>query len=313
MKIARLLAALLLSLFSVAAMAEVTKLIIPTAPGGGTDGFFRVIAKDAEPFLGSILIVNVPGAGGTLGVAQMVRAAPDGYTLAGIWLSPVTVAPHTMKVTYTPDDYVPVMQLTSAPYVMCVQPDFPATDGHTLIEAVRKAPGKYSYGTDGVGALAQLATERIFRAFKVSAVDIPYKGAGDTLLGFLGNQIDIYVGSIPPILEYAKTGRAKCVLLTSVERNASLPSASSLKDMGIPGEETLLWRGLLAPKGTPPERVAAIEAAFRKAAMAPGTRKFIEEVGEQIEIKGSADFQKKLRQEYEAMGKVVRSLNLTAK
>src|SRR5438874_6769447 len=133
-----LTAALLLGMTSIA-LAEPIKLIIPTAPGGGTDGYFRVLAKEATPFIKDpIVVLNVPGAGGTIGVAQMVRAVPDGQTLAAVWLGPVTVSPHTMKVPYTPNDYVPVIQLTCAPYVICVHQEFPATDVKSFIEELRK-------------------------------------------------------------------------------------------------------------------------------------------------------------------------------
>ena len=118
-----LAAALLLGATSLV-FADAIKLIVPTTPGGGTDGYFRVLVRAAEPYLKDpIVVLNVPGAGGTIGVAQMVRAAPDGQTLAAVWLGPVTVSPHTMKVPYTPNDYVPVIQLTSAPYVICVHQD----------------------------------------------------------------------------------------------------------------------------------------------------------------------------------------------
>src|SRR2546430_6609318 len=175
-------AALLLGATSIA-LAEPIKLIIPTAPGGGTDGYFRVLAKEATPFIKDpIVVVNVPGAGGTIGVAQMVHASPDGQTLAAVWLGPVTVSPHTMKVPYTPNDYVPIIQLTSAPYVMCVHPEFPASEGKSFIEELRKNPDKDTYGNDGGGGPGQHATERIFRAMNVHARDIPFKGAGATLV-----------------------------------------------------------------------------------------------------------------------------------
>ena len=294
------------------ALADAIKLIVPTAAGGGTDGYFRVLAKGADPFLKEpLIVVNVPGAGGTIGVAQMVRAAPDGQTLAAVWLGPVTVSPHTMKVSYTPNDYIPIIQLTSAPYVMCVHPDFPATDGKSFIEELRKNPDKYTYGDDGLGGPGQLATERIFRAMNVHARDIPYKGAGETLISFLGKHIDIYVGSVPPVLQHAQAGTAKCLLLSSADRIAALPSASSLRDLGIPEEETILWRAVLAPKGTPPAKIAELEVAFEKAANEPATRKFLDDAGEQLLIRKGPALRKYIDNEYEALGKLAKALSLT--
>jgi tripartite-type tricarboxylate transporter receptor subunit TctC len=307
---AALLAASLACAAHIAA-AEPIRLIVPTAAGGGTDGFFRVLAKEASPFFKDpLVIVNMPGAGGTIGVAQMVHSNPDGQTLAAVWLGPVTVSPHTMKVPYTPNDYIPVIQLTSAPYVFCVQPDFPATDGKSFIEELRRNPDKYTYGDDGAGGPGQLAAERIFRSMKVSARDIPYKGAGETLTGYLGKHIDIYVGSIPPILQYAQNGRAHCVLLSSADRIASLPSASGLRDLGIADEETILWRAVLAPKGTPPAKIAELESGFEKAANEPATRKFLDDAGEQLLIRKGPELRQYIDKEYEALGKLIKALNL---
>jgi tripartite-type tricarboxylate transporter receptor subunit TctC len=291
--------------------AEPLKLIIPTAPGGGTDGYFRVLAKEVEPYLKeTVVVLNVPGAGGTIGVAQMVRATPDGQTVAGVWLGPVTVSPNTMKVTYTLNDYVPVIQVSSAPYVMCVHPDFPANDGKGLIAELQKNKDKYTYGNDGLGGPGHLGTARILRATNASARDVPFKGAGETLQNFLGRHVDIYVGSIPPILPHLQAGKAKCLLVTSAERVPSLPSAASLTDIGIPNEETILWRALIAPKATPPERIAALESAFEKAANAPASKKFLEDAGEQTAIKKGAALKRYIEAEYEAMGRLAKALNL---
>jgi tripartite-type tricarboxylate transporter receptor subunit TctC len=313
LRLSRIVLALALTIAAGSALAaDALKLIIPTAPGGGTDGFFRVLAKEAEAALGEpIVIMNVPGAGGTIGVAQMVRATPDGQTVAGVWLGPITVSPNTMKVPYTPSDYIPVVQVSSAPYVLCVHPEFPATDGKGLIAELQKNPDKYTYGNDGAGGPGQLATARILRATKSSARDVPFKGAGETLTAFLGKHVDIYVGSIPPIFQYVTSGRAKCLLVTSADRVASLPSAASLGDLGIPGEETILWRALIAPRGTPPERIAKLEAAFEKAATSATSRKFLEDAGEQVVIKKGAALRRYIDAEYEAMAKLTKAMNLS--
>jgi len=291
--------------------AEPLKLIIPTPPGGGTDGFFRLLAREAEPLLGQpIVVMNVPGAGGTIGVAQLVRSAPDGLTVAGVWLGPITVGPHTMKTPYTPQDYIPVIQVSSAPYVYCVPPTFPAKSGQELLDELKKNKDKYTYGNDGLGGPGHLATARILRAINASARDVPFKGAGETLTNFLGGHIDIYVGSIPPVLAHVQSGKAKCLLVSSAERSPSLPSAAGLRELGLAEEETILWRALIAPKGTPPERVAALEGAFEKAANAPASRKFLQDAGEQVAIRKGAALRDYIDREYAAIGKAVRALNL---
>jgi tripartite-type tricarboxylate transporter receptor subunit TctC len=294
-----------------AGAAEPIKLIIPTTAGGGTDGFFRVLAKDAEPFLKtSIVIVNVGGAGGSIGLSQMLRSEPDGHTVAGVWMGPVTVAPHSTPVTYKPSDYIPVLQLTSAPYVLCTQPKFPADTGKAFIDELRKNPNKYTFGTDGAGGPAQLATLRVFGPLGISQRDVPYKGAGETLLALLGGHIDIYVGSIPPVLPYVQNGKAKCLMVTSADKVSRLPQAISLAELGLPKEETMLWRGILVPKGTPPDRVKYLETSFEAAANSPGTRKFVEDAGEEVVIIKGAALRTRIDDEYAALGKVAKSLNL---
>lgn len=301
-----------LSLMASATAADPIRLIVPTTAGGGTDGFFRMLAKDAEPHLGApVVVVNVGGAGGSIGVTQMVRATPDGNTVAGVWLGPVTVAPHTMPVNYTPQDYIAVAQLTSAPYVMCVQADFPAEDGKQLMQVLRASPKHYAFGTDGAGGPGQLAAQRIFNRLDIQQRDIPYKGAGDTLLALLGGHIDLYVGSIPPVLPYVKTGKVKCLQLTSADKVTALPLATSLNELGLGDEQTLLWRGILAPKNTSPERVRALEQAFTAAAQAPATRRFVEDAGEQITIVTGAALREQIEQEFAALGKVAQGLDLS--
>jgi tripartite-type tricarboxylate transporter receptor subunit TctC len=213
-------------------------------------------------------------------------------------------------VPYTPNDYIPVIQLSTAPYIFCVHPDFPANDGKSFMEELRKNPKKYTYGTDGLGGPAQLATERILRPQNIQAVDVPYKGAGETIIGFLSNQIDIYVGSIPPVLQHANVGKAKCLLVTSVNRNAQFPNASSLKDIGLSKEETLLWRVILAPKGTKPERINQITKAYIQEMKEPDTLRYLDEAGESSAVLTGKELQDKLSQEYAAFSQIAKSLNL---
>ena len=306
------LAAFALSAF--AAHAQVVKIIVPTPPGGGTDGFFRVVGKEAEPFLKqNVIIENVPGAGGTIGVARMASSKPDGLTLAGIWSSPLTATPHSLKTTpYTPTDYVPVIELSHTPYVMCVDVKFPAGSGPELVAELKKTPDKYTFGNDGAGGTGQLAAARVYRALGVKVRDVPFKGAGETLTSFLGGHVDIYVGSPAPILSSAASGKCKCLIVTSAERVPALPMASSLKDLGIPGEETMLWRAILAPKGTSPETVKRLESAFEQAMATPATKAYVEKAGEIVLIRKGAELRKMLDTEYASLGAVAKALNLQA-
>jgi tripartite-type tricarboxylate transporter receptor subunit TctC len=306
MKIARFLVPLaLVSAAAPTCAAQPIRMIIPASVGGGTDSFFRLLAKEAEPHLGTnVIVTNVASAAGTAGVAQMVRSNPDGYTIAGVWTGPLTVVPHSMSVPYQPSDYIPVLQLTSAPYVICTGAGFPADDGRALIETLRSRPGHYTYGTDGIGGSAQLAAMRIFRPLGISQRDIPYKGAGETLAALLGGHIDMYVGSLPPVIRHVREGRIKCLLLTSADKVAQLPQATSLGELGLGNEETLLWRAVLAPKGTPQQRIRQLEQAFEAAAQAPATRAFVENAGEKILLVKGVALRERIDEEYRVLGRI---------
>jgi tripartite-type tricarboxylate transporter receptor subunit TctC len=287
------------------------QMVIPTAPGGGTDISLRMLASLAEPILGSrIVIVNKTGGDGTVGMAAITEAKPDGYTIGGLWNAPLTMTPHMFAVPYKPTSYVAISHATSAPLVFCTKKDFPAGDGKEFIAELKKQPDKYTYGDDGVGGTVQLSAERIFAAVGVKARAVPFAGAGETLKTFLGGDIDIYGGSIPPILPYVKQGDVKCLLLTSADRSEALPQASSLTDLGIPDVATVLWRGIIAPLGLPPDRLATLEHAFEQAAKNEKFQKFMESRGEEAIGSDSAAFRKLIDGEYAALGKVMANLGL---
>ena len=290
------------------------EMVIPTAAGGGTDISLRMLAEIAEPLLGQkIVVVNKPGGGGTLGMAQIVQARPDGYTIGGLWNAPLTMTPHMLPAPYKNTDYAAVTLVTASPTILCVKAAFPANDGKTFIEELRKNPGKYTYGNDGFGGTIQLAAERVFAKVGVKARPIPFAGAGETLKAFLGGHVDIYGGSIPPIMPYVKDKSAKCLLVTSAERNASVPEASGLSDIGAPDEATVLWRGIIAPRTLPTDRMAVLQKAFAEAAQSAKFKEFMAKRGEEAKGSSSAEFRKLIDSEYEAMGKVMASLGLSKK
>jgi len=291
------------------------ELIVPTPPGGGVDIVARLLAELVEPILGTrVVVVNKPGGGGAIGVTQLAQAKPDGYTLAAVWNAPLTVIPHTLGVSYSLDDYTPVTQLTGGtPFVFCVKPDFPAANGAQFIELLRKNPNKYTYGNDGVAGTVQLSAERAFGRLGVKARPVPFAGAGETVKNFLGGHVDIYGGTIPTILEYVRAGQAKCLMVTATERTPVLPDTTSLTELGVAETASELWRGIVAPKGLPADRLAILEQAFHQATQ---QRKFVEfesTRGETAVGGRGADFAKLIRSEYQANAEILKSLGLMKK
>jgi tripartite-type tricarboxylate transporter receptor subunit TctC len=291
------------------------EMIVPTPPGGGVDITGRMLADAVEPYLGvKVVIVNVPGASGGLGVTRMTAAKPDGYTLAYVWNAPLTIAPHVLDIAYTLQNYTPVSQTTGGtPLIFCVRPDFPAANGKEFVEIVKQNPDKYTYGNDGVGALVQLAGERLFQPLGLKLRAVPFGGAGETLRNFLGAQVDIYGGSPPPILPHLQDGKAKCLLATTAARNPSVPDATSAGELGLSEKATELWRGVIAPSNVPPDRLKILEDAFGKAAHADNLKNHTAKNGERVVGSTSAEFAKLVAAEHQDFGEIVRGLGLAKK
>lgn len=288
--------------------------IVPTAPGGGADLLARQIADAAEATLHQKLVVeNKPGGGGTVGVTVASQSKPDGYTLALIWNGPLTTIPHTLSVPYTLDSYTPISVIGSSSYIMCVAPDFPASNATEFLKVLAANPGKYTYGNDGVGGTMQLGAERIFHHYGIKARPVPFSGAGETARNFLGGHVDIYGGSLPPILPHVAAGKAKCLLLTSADDNPAVPTASGLRALGIPELETLLWYGVIGPKGLPSNLVKQLTDVFRSAGVSEKIRSALANIGGKSDVRGPQDMAELIKSESDALGKVARDVGLTRK
>lgn len=289
-------------------------LIVPAPTGGGTDVFARVLAEIVEADLKQKFVVeNRGGAGGTLGTTQVVTAKPDGYTIGFIWNSPLTTSPHSLNVAYTPDSYRAVMSIGFSSYVLCTQPDFPASNAKELIEKLKAPDAKFTYGNDGVGGTMQLAAERIFRNAGVKVRGIPFAGAGETAKNFLGGHVDFYGGSLPPILPHVQAGKAKCLLLTSAGRNAALPNTDSLSALGLEKSETVLWWGLIVPKGVPDPVFETLQKAFIAAAASDKFRDAMTKQGATLRVLNGKATDQLIRDELAALGEVAQALGIQKK
>lgn len=290
------------------------EMIIPTQAGGGTDSSLRLLAEIAGQELGQkVVILNKPGGSGAVGVIELTKARPDGYTIGGVWFAPLTVIPHTLGVPYKTTDYAPVSLSAIVPLVFCVKPDFPAKDGAGLLDELKANPGKYTYGTDGVGGASQLAAERIFAKVGAKARAIPFTDSGQILSNFLGGHVAVYVGVIGPIQPYVQKKEAKCLLLTTPGGNASVPDAAGLDSLSLGDASTMVWRGVIAPKDVPADRLAILEKAFRTAAASDRFRSFMEGQGGLAAGQSAAEFRSVIDKDYEAFGAVVQALGIGKK
>jgi tripartite-type tricarboxylate transporter receptor subunit TctC len=288
------------------------RIIVPIAPGGGTDVFARLLAELAGPALGQPVVVeNRPGASSTLGTQALVESRPDGQTLAFVPNAPLTSSPHVLNVRYTLDQIEPMFVVGHTGFTLCVRPDSPLTNATQLVAALRAAPaGRFTYGTDGVGGNMHLAAERVFRRLGVELTMVPFQGAAQTLTSFLSGQIDLYGGSIAVVMATAKEGRARCLLLTQAEDHPDLPNASGLRAVGIPEEETLIWWGMIAPRGLPPERRALLLRAFQDAWASERFQAQLARQGVTPRFRGPEEMDRLMREESEQLGRAARAAGI---
>ncbi|HEX7126079.1 MAG TPA: tripartite tricarboxylate transporter substrate binding protein [Thermodesulfobacteriota bacterium] len=283
--------------------------VVGYAAGGGQDSFTRVLATRLSEQLGQPLqVVNRPGAAGTVAAAEVAHARPDGYTLYSAFISNITITPHLNKVPYGLDDLVPIVQITSLPLVMAAGPKLHVSDWQGLVEYAKAHPRRLTYGTDGVGGLPHLASERIFRAAGIELRMIPFKGSAESSAAALGGHVDVYVGSIGPVVSHVKEGTLKGILVTSAEPQAVLPGLPGLKAIGRAEIATEAWRGLFAPKGTPKGVVQRLANAARELANDSSFVELMRKAGEEIAILGPEEFERRIRAEYEDFGRIAGSL-----
>jgi tripartite-type tricarboxylate transporter receptor subunit TctC len=236
--------------------AKPVRIIVPFAPGGGSDLAGRLVAaKLTERMGGQFIVENRPGAGSNLGAEIAVKSPPDGYTLLLISAS-YTVNPSVYKLSFDPmNDITPVIQISGGPYVVAVHPSVPANTLAEFVALVKKQPDKYAYGSSGNGSIMHVASEYFLDAAKIKVLHIPYKGTGPAVQDTIGGQVQLVFGAVPVTLPHVKAGRLRALAVTTNKRIAAAPDLPTVEEVGYPGYEVTNWHGLVAPKGLPREIV----------------------------------------------------------
>ena len=248
--------------------AKPVTVIVPFPPGGGTDAFGRPLFATMGKNLGRQFVIdNKGGAGGTLGANIAAKAAPDGYT---VFMGAVhhAIAPSMYpKLDYSIEtDFVPVGLISSVPQVIVVNPQrVAATTLKGLLELLRKNPGKFNYGSAGNGTSHHLAGELFKLQTQTFITHIPYRGAGPALQDLIAGQVDLMFDGLGSSANHIKGGRLRGIAVASDKRAPGFPDLPTAAEAGVPTYKVATWYGLWAPKGTPREIVAAMQAEMRKA------------------------------------------------
>jgi tripartite-type tricarboxylate transporter receptor subunit TctC len=251
------------------------RVVVASAPGGGTDFVARVLStRLAENLAQSLVIDNRGGAGGTIGTDIVAKAAADGYTLLVVF---VNFAIHPSLYRKLPFDSVrdfsPVSTLATTPLLLVVNPQLPAKSVKDFI-ALGKAPGsRLNYAAPGVGSLGHLAGELFKSMTGVSMAHIAYKGGGPAITALVGGEVQAYFSTMPAALAQVRAGRLRALAVSSARRAATQPDIPTIAESGVPGYDVTGWFGVLAPARTPASVVKRLNEEFARALATPEVRK----------------------------------------
>ena len=250
------------------------KIIVPFAAGGPADVYARFIAvRLTEAFGQPVVVEDRPGAGSIIGTDAVAKSAPDGYTL--LMMSNTQTVNETLipsKPYQLLRDFVPVAPINYSDLVLVVHPSVGANSVADLIRIAKASPGKLNYASSGPGTPYHMAGE-LFKAMAgVDIVHVPYKGSSGARTDVLGGQVQMMFDAVPTMSEHAKSGKVIAVATTGKTRSSVLPNVPTLSEAGVTGYETVIWLGLMAPKGTPRDIVNRLNAEITKIQNRPDVR-----------------------------------------
>ena len=282
--------------------------IVPFAAGGGTDAFARPLAAQIENQIGQrIIIENRAGAGGTTGASAAAKASPDGYTFF-IGAAHHAIAPALYpKLDYNIEtDLIPIGLVATPPQVIVVHPGkVQAKTLGELIAFLKANPGKLNYGSAGNGTTHHLTGELFKLETRTDLVHVPYRGAGPALADLIAGQIDVMFDGLGSSAAQIQGGSLRALAVASPRRSPAVPDVPTTAEAGLPGFEVATWYAMWAPKGTPPEIVARMQAELRTALAAQPIKDAWGRNGSDIPSMSPADFTKFLTAEIARWGKVV--------
>ncbi len=289
------------------------RLVVPFAPGGGTDLVARTLAQRLTENLGQTFVVeNRGGAGGVIGADMVAKATPDGYTLVMGTPGSMTINPNlTKKMPYdTLRDFAPISLATISPFVLTVHPSLPVKNLREFIALAKAQPGKLNYGTSGNGSVANLSTEYLKSLAGINLVHVPYKGSSLALTDTLAGQLQVLFDNLPVVQPHIRTGKLRLMGVGTLQRSALIPDAPTIAESGVPGYEASTAFGVLAPARTPPEIINRLSQESQRILKSTEIRERLATQG--LEAIGSTpqQYEAHLRAELAKYARIVKSAGI---
>jgi tripartite-type tricarboxylate transporter receptor subunit TctC len=320
MKISRL--AVLLGLFAFAAgayaqswPARPVTLIVPFAPGGGTDITARTIAARLTQKWGqSVIVENRGGAAGILGADLAAKAKPDGYTLlvANVGITSINPALYS-KLPYSPDTaFTPISLICELPFVLMASPSFPPNSVKELVAYAKAKPGAVTFASSGSGGSPHLTAEIFQLVTGTKMTHVPYKGGGPAMIDLMSGQVNLLFASVLESSGHIKAGKLKGLALSHAKRNPALPEVPTLAEAGVPGAESGSWIALLAPAGTPQAVIDKVAADVKEAVSIPEVRDRLIAQGAVPQASTPRELQALIDADLRRYGRIIREQGLKA-
>ncbi|WP_444634575.1 Bug family tripartite tricarboxylate transporter substrate binding protein [Cupriavidus oxalaticus] len=292
------------------------RMVVPFAPGGGTDLVARAMGITMGEDLGQPVIVdNKPGGSTIIGTDAVAKSAPDGYTLVMATMAhAVNPSLHKKLPFDTEKAFAPVMLVGRSPNVLVVKPDSPIKTVQDLIATAKAKPGKLNYASQGAGTSAHLAGELFKKMAKVDINHIPYRGAGPAITDLLGGQVDVMFATAAAVAPHLESGKLRAVAVTTAQRSQApaLSKVPTIAEGGVPNYVADSWYGLFVPAGTPPAVITRLNAAAKKAVHTEAFRKRAEQEGLAISAGSPDEFGRYVKAESQRWSRIIKEANITA-
>ena len=290
------------------------RIIVPTPAGGPVDVMARLIANALPAQLGqNVFVENKPGAGNTIGSKLVAQADPDGYTLMVSAASGLIMSPMIIKnAGYDASSFDPIALIAETPQVLVINPQLPFKSVAELVAYAKANPGKLNYSTGGIGTLPHLNAELFKSVSGADIVHVPYKGGGPSLTGVVAGEVQMTFDTLATSLQLIRADKLRALAIVGPKRAPDLPDVPAMPEIGYPAVTSGAWTALLAPKGTPPEIVAKLNAAVNAALKAEPMKSALAKIGAQPRGGTPADLAAHMARETAKWQPIVASLNLKA-
>ena len=288
------------------------RIVVPFAPGGGTDIVTRKLGEPMASDLGqAVIIENKPGAGTIIGTNAVATSSPDGYALLMATFAHAVNPSLNAKLPYdTFRAFDPVALVARSFNIVVVNPKAPINSIRSLIDDAKSNPGKINFGSYGIGTSAHLAGELFKSLASVDLTHVPYKGAAPAITDLLGGQIQVMFTTVASAAAYVQSGQLRALAVTSPARSAAFPDLPTVAESGVPGYVAESWYGLYAPAGTPTEVIERLNASVTRAVQTPAFRKLEEIEGLTLAVGPPADLNRYVRGEAARWQNLISSSNI---